>query len=48
LKPRHAEFVRQCEGPNREAVVRKGHYFVDAVMVNESGEAVKSCWRFFR
>lgn len=48
LEPRHAEFVRQYEGPNQEAVVRRGLHFIDAVMVDESGEAVKNCWRFFR
>jgi hypothetical protein len=48
LEPRHAEFVRQCEGPNQEAVVRRGHFLVDAVMVDESDEAVQNCWRIFR
>jgi len=48
LEARHAEFVRQCEGPNQEAVVRNGHFLVDAVMVDESDETVKNCWRFFR
>ncbi len=48
LERRHAEFVCQCEGPNHKAVFRRGHYFVDAVMVDESDEAVKNCWRFFR
>lgn len=47
LKFRHAEFVRQYEGLNQEAVVRRGHFLVDAVMVDESDEAVKHCWRFF-
>jgi hypothetical protein len=48
LEPRHAEFVRKYEGPDQEAVVRRGHFLVDAVLVDESDEAVKNCWRFFR